>query len=165
MTGMFADVALFDIESAIRTIDSISENTKFKELQMSIITSIHNAVHAIVDYYERIDKSILEKKEDTLFRAFMYLNNQLKHDKELEFVTYNVSGSMFPIFFPFRSGPPGVNWADFKDNGKAEARGKREHYEDMLMNKDVRKSLEMARDIIMRTSGQKIDGGATHDQL
>lgn len=92
----FSDIALANIEAAIQTIDSIKDNTMFEQRQLSTTTTIHNAVHTIVDYYERIDKSSLSAEEDDLFRAFMYVNNQIKHDTNLQCVTYNVSGSMYP---------------------------------------------------------------------
>ena len=148
MDNIFEKVALSNISIAIDTIDSITNNMMFQELQLSITTSIHNAVHAIVDYYERVAKVTLAPDEDDLFRAFMYVNNQLKHDNNLQFITYNVSGNMFPLFFPARFGPPGVFWADFKDNGRTQARGKRKHYEQTLMNKDVKKTLELVKTII-----------------
>ncbi len=147
MNKAFLDVAFTDIETTIKTLDQITDNTKFRELQIEITSSIHNAVHAIVDCYERMEKDTLQPEEDMLFRAFMYLNNQLKHDENLQFITYNVSGSMFPIMFPFKSGSPAVYWASFKDNGNKNARGRRCHYEQMLMNKDVRRKLEEVKRI------------------
>lgn len=145
---MFAEVALYNIDVAIKTIEKVTENTKFAELQLSITTSVYNAVHSIVDWYERAGKEQFSTKEDKVFHAFMYVNNELKHNKKLTFITYNVSGNMFPMFYPFRFGTPGVCWAEFKDNGSRNARGKRSHYEEMLMNKDVSSSLKIVRDII-----------------
>ena len=150
MHKIFADIALINIDNAIKTIDDIHDNTMFKQMQLSITASTHNAVHAIVDFYERIDKLALNSEEDDLFRAFMYVNNQIKHDKNLQFVTYNVSGSMFPFDFPFRFGPPGVMWSDFPDNGSTAARGKRKHYDKMLIKKDVKATLITAKQIIIR---------------
>ena len=92
-------------------------NTMFSELRESITASIINAIHSIVDWYERAKQEHFSMNEDQLFHAFMYVNNELKHNKNLTFITYDVSGSMFPMFFPFRFGPPGVYWAEFKDNG------------------------------------------------
>ena len=150
MHKVFADIALINIDNAIKTIDDIHDNTMFKQMQLSITASTHNAVHAIVDFYERIDKLALSSEEDALFRAFMYVNNQIKHDKNLQFVTYNVSGSIFPFDFPFRFGPPGVMWPDFPDNGSLRARGRREHYEKMLIKKDVKATLTTAKQIIIK---------------
>lgn len=148
MKVQFSDIALTNINDAIKLIDSIQDNTLFEQRQVLITTAIHNAIHAIVDYYERLNKKLLQQEEEDLFHAFMYVNNQIKHDKNLQFVTYNVGGSMFPIYFPFRFGPPGVMWADFIDNGKPTARGKRAHYEKMLMNKDVKDTMITVKSII-----------------
>ena len=145
---MFAEVALYNIDVAIETIEKVTEISKCAEFQLLITTSVYNAVHSIVDWYERAEKEQFSTKEDKVFHAFMYVNNELKHNKKLTFITYDVSGSMFPMFYPFRFGPPGVCWAEFKDNGSRNARGKRSHYEEMLMNKDVSNSLKLVRDII-----------------
>lgn len=145
---MFAEVALYNIDVAIETIEKVTDNTMFSELRESITASIVNAVHSIVDWYERANQEHFSTNEDKMFRAFIYVNNEIKHNKKLTFITYNVSGSMFPMFCPFRFGPPGVCWAEFKDNGSRNARGKRSHYEEMLMNKDVSNSLKLVRDII-----------------
>ena len=53
----------------------------FEQRQVSITAAIHNAVHTIVDFYERIDKSSLSLEEDDLFRAFIYVNNQINGKK------------------------------------------------------------------------------------
>ena len=75
MMVQFSDIALINIDGAIQIIDSIKDNTMFGQRQVLITTAIHNAVHTIVDFYERIDKSSLSPEEDELFRAFMYVNN------------------------------------------------------------------------------------------
>lgn len=64
MMVQFSDIALANIEAAIQTIDSIKDNTMFEQRQLSTTTTIHNAVHTIVDYYERIDKSSLSAEEE-----------------------------------------------------------------------------------------------------
>lgn len=148
MMVQFSDIALINIDGAIQIIDSIKDNTMFGQLQVLTTTAIHNAVHTIVDFYERIDKSSLSPEEDELFRAFMYVNNQIKHDTNLQFVTYNVCGSMYPYDYPFRYGPPGVMWADFADHGRSSARGKRMHYDKMLMNKEVKSTLITVKSVI-----------------
>ena len=74
----------------------------------------------------------------------------MKHDVELEMFYYDVAGSMFPIFFPMRFGELGVNWRDFPDNGNKRARGKREHYEKHLMNKDIGATLKSIKEIIAK---------------
>ena len=151
----FSDIALANINGAIQIIDSIQDNTMFEQRQVSITAAIHNAVHTIVDFYERIDKSSLISEKDDLFRAFMYVNNQIKHDKNLQFITYNVCGSMYPYDYPFRYGPPGVMWADFVDYGRPTARGKRMHYEKMLMNKDVKNTMITVKSVINELKSQQ----------
>ena len=64
MMVQFSDIALINIDGAIQIIDSIKDNTMFGQRQVLITTAIHNAVHTIVDFYERIDKSSLSPEED-----------------------------------------------------------------------------------------------------
>jgi hypothetical protein len=148
MRNPFYDVALKNIDEAIVVINGITDNSKFKELQTSITASIHNAIHGIVDWYERQDYESFQGEADTLLRACMYVNNQLKHDKSLVCITYNVSGNRYPGFYPGRYGPPGVCWADFPDNGRPNARGKRCHYEEKLMNRDACNTLKQIQGIM-----------------
>ena len=74
------------------------------------------------------------------FLAFVYLNNQIKHDLSLELFYFEVCGSIYPMRFPFRFGPPGVVWGDFPDHGRSRE-AKREYYDQYLKLKDVKKSL------------------------
>lgn len=74
---MFAEVALYNINVAIETIEKVTHNTMFSELRDSITASIVNAVHSIVDWYERAEREQFSIKEDKLFHAFMYVNNDL----------------------------------------------------------------------------------------
>ena len=83
---MFAEVALYNIDVAIETIEKVTDNTMFSELRESITASIVNAVHSIVDWYERAKKEQFSPKEDKMFHAFMYVNNELKHNKKLTFM-------------------------------------------------------------------------------
>lgn len=89
------------------------------------------------------------------FRAFSYVNNQIKHDKNLQIFCYPVSGSMFPMRFPMRFGPPGIVWNDFEDNGRAQARGRREHYDVCLKRKDVKNTLETKKEIAQKVGAPK----------
>lgn len=96
---IFYDAALKSIDDAIGAIDEITDNEKFNELRIMLFSSVVNAVHQIADYYERIKDHPLPLEIDNEFRAYAYLNNQIKHDKDLEFIYFEVAGSMFPMFF------------------------------------------------------------------
>lgn len=149
---IFYDIALKGIDDAITAIDRITDNTKFAELEIQLHSDIVGAVHQIADYYARINHSLLSKEDDLYFRAFAYLNNQIKHDQSLEIIYYEVCGSMFPMRFPFRFGEPGVCWNAFVDNSSKYARGKREDYEACLIERDIKKTLCDIREIIVRTA-------------
>lgn len=146
---MFRSAVNKSIDTAIQTIEKITDNMQFKNLIEELFHSIVSAVHFIADYEERV-RELLTPDDAEVFKAFLYVNNQLKHDVELEMFYYDVAGSMFPIFFPMRFGEPGVNWRDFPDNGNKRARGKREHYEKYLMNKDIGTTLKSIKEIIAK---------------
>lgn len=146
---MFLSAVNISIDTAIQTIEKITDNTQFKDLREELFHSIVSAVHFIADYEERV-RAQLSPEDAEVFKAFLYVNNQLKHDINLEMFYYDVAGSMFPIFFPMRFGEPGVNWRDFPNNGNKNARGKREHYEKHLMNKDIEATLISIKQIIAK---------------
>lgn len=146
---MFLSAVNRSIDTAIQTIESITDNMQFENLREELFHSIVSAVHFIADYEERVRKT-LSPEDAEVFKAFLYVNNQLKHDVNLEMFYYDVAGSMFPMFFPMRFGEPGVSWRDFPDNGNKNARGKREHYEKHLMDKDIGVTLKAVKQIIER---------------
>ena len=148
---MFLKVANRSIDDAVRTINQITNNMMFDALREELFQSIVSAVHFIADCEERI-RSKLDPDDAEMLKAFLYLNNQLKHDVSLELFYYDVSGSMYPMRYPMRYGEPGVCWRDFPDNGNKNARGKREHYEKYLMNKDIEESLLSIKAIIGKYS-------------
>ena len=144
---MYYKNAILNIEKAVEEINKISDNEMFSVLRDELNRTIVNAVGSIAMYYERMDYNVLLQEDDDYLRAFAYLNNQLKHDKSLDIVYYDVSGNIFPIFFPMRFGKPGVFWADFPNNGRANSRGKREHYDTLLKNKDIERSFLKVKEI------------------
>lgn len=148
---MFFIAANKSINDAVQTIGKITDNTKFDCMRGELFQSIVSAVHFIADCEERI-RTKLDPDDAEKLKAFLYVNNQLKHDVSLELFYYDVSGSMYPMRYPMRYGEPGVCWRDFPDNGNKNARGKREHYEKYLMNKDIEESLLSIKAIIGKYS-------------
>ena len=148
---MFLKVANRSIDDAVRTINQITNNMMFDSLREELFQSIVSAVHFIADCEERV-RAKLTPDDAEMLKAFLYVNNQLKHDVSLELFYYDVSGSMFPMRFPFRFGKPGVYWREFIHNGNHRARGKREHYEKHLMNKDIEATLLHVREILNKYS-------------
>lgn len=150
MEDIFYQVAKNNINHAISTLNEITDNEKLNELSFRITVYVINAVHSICDYYERFRKVKISQEDDLFFKAFAYLNNQIKHDNSLEIIHYPVYGSQFPISFPMNFGPPGVYWNNFTDNGRKTANGKREHYNEYLCNKDVESTLRNILEAIER---------------
>lgn len=148
---MFLKSANKSIDDAVRTINQITNNMMFDFLREELFQSIVSAVHFIADYEQRI-RTKLDPDDTEMLKAFLYVNNQLKHDVSLEMFYYDVSGSMYPMRYPMRFGDPGVYWRNFPDNGSREARGKREHYEKYLMNKDIEATLLHVQEILNKYS-------------
>lgn len=134
------------VSEAVEAINKISDNTKFEEYKFELFYKVVTAVHFIADYEERV-RPLISKTDEDFTKGFLYLNNQLKHDCSLDMFYYEVSGSMFPMRFPMRFGKPGIYWNDFVDNGRKSSRGRRKHYEDNLMSKDIEATLLKVLDI------------------
>ncbi len=141
MKNIFYKLAIENINLAIVTLNEITDNIELNKMNLSITKNVTNAVHSIGDYYERIKEAKIYQEDDLLFKAFAYLNNQIKHDINLEIIHYPVYGNQFPISFPMNFGPPGVCWNNFADNGRKTAIPKREHYNEYLCNKNVESTL------------------------
>lgn len=148
---MFLKAANKSIDDAVQTINKINDNKKFDCMREELFQSIVAAVHFIADYEQRI-RTKLDPNDAEMLKAFLYVNNQLKHDVSLVLFYYDVSGSMFPMRFPFRFGKPGVYWRDFVDNSSRKARGTRADYEKYLMNKDIEATLLRVQQILNKYS-------------
>lgn len=148
---MFLSATLGSIKTSIQTIEKITDNLQFENLREELFRNLVSSVHLIADYEERI-RALLTPEDAEIFKAFLYVNNQLKHDVNLELFYYEVAGASYPMFYPMRYGEPGICWKDFPDNGRKKARGKREHYERYLMDNDVKVSMEQIRLLIEKYS-------------
>lgn len=141
------------LRKVLGLLDQITDNTKFNSVREDLQYNLISLIHYIGDLYPRIKAkgslAILSKEEQEIFLAFVYLNNQLKHDPELDAIYYEVSGSMYPKRYPYRYGPPGVYWCDFEDHGKSRE-AKREFYDAQLKKKDVRRTLESLDSLIAK---------------
>ena len=152
--SIYYDVAIISIEKALENIELITDNSKFQSLKLILFDSITNAVQKTNDYYTRIEKASIDNSYDEKLRAFAYLNNQIKHDKSLEIIYFEVCGMIFPFDYPVRYGMPGLFWNNFTDNGSTKARGKRWHYEKHLMNKEIKYTLIDIKEILANINRQ-----------
>ena len=139
------------VNSLISEIDAATENEYFHQHKENFLFSIIDAVHAIADCYER-NRHQLCKSDDDFLLGFCYLNNQLKHDSALEVFGIPVYSAVLPTRLPLLLGSSSCSiiWADFPDNGNANARAKRRHYDTHLVNKDVKKTMLSAKSILDR---------------
>lgn len=152
---MYMNALSLAIDNAMKLIDSITNNTKFEVVESELHYALLSMVHFVGDVYGRHqqywDKLSIEEQE--YFLAFVYLNNQLKHDNTLNVIYYRLCGSMFPMSFPFHFGPPCVCWADFEDHESTKVR-KRAFYDANLKQKNVKATLERLRQILDHISSE-----------
>ena len=86
-----------NINTVLSELSKITTNEEYFNYKSEIELCIFNSLHALGDLYERLDNDV--KNGDNIINAFQYLNNQVKHIKDLEKITYAVSASTFPMFF------------------------------------------------------------------
>ncbi len=143
---MFFSCLKKSINDVIEVINKINDNNEFEKHRFELFYKIVIAVHFIADYEVRIKKHIpLEYKDFVM--GFHYLNNQLKHDCNLEIIYYEVCGSMFPLRYLMQFGKPGVCWNNFVDNSDKKSRDQRKYYEEHLMNQDIETTFRHIWDI------------------
>ena len=129
------------IDRFLSDVDEITDNECFYNRKENLMCGIIDAVHAIADCYER-NKTKLYGEDKELVLAFGYLNNQLKHDKDLEVFSSPIYSAVLPTRFPFRLGATScsMTWADFEDHGQSRI-ATRDHYDKYLKQKDVAETL------------------------
>lgn len=156
---MYCNACVLGFQKVFKTLDQITDNTKFDLVKDALHYDLLALIHCIGDIYARMKAqktlAILSKEELQLFLGFVYLNNQLKHDPELNAIYYEVSGGMYPMKYPYRYDSPGVYWKNFQDHGKSRE-AKRLHYDATLNRKDVRRTLELLEKVIMKYIAREV---------
>ena len=137
------------IDNLMSEMNKITDNEYFHNNKDSFAGYLIDAVHAIADCYER-NRDKLSGYEKDFILAFRYLNNQLKHDKNLVEFCMQIYSAVLPSYLPLRLGSTSysIEWVDFTDNGKPNAEAKREHYDNYLNGKDVKESFIEAKRIL-----------------
>ena len=150
---IYFSAALQGIQNVQEVLSRITDNTKFDSVRSDLYYHLLSLIHSTGDIYARLKyKNLLDtlsSDEKEFFLSFIYLNNQLKHDPDLNIIYYEVSGSMFPMTFPFRFGSPGVYWADFQDHGKSKE-AKRLYYDLYLNHKDISYTLKRLEEVVLK---------------
>ena len=156
---LYFDLCVQAFRKVFKLLDQITNNTKFELVKDELQYNLLALIHFVGDIYARLKAqkalAILSTKELEVFLGFVYLNNQFKHDPKLNAIYYEVSGSMFPMRFPFRFGAPGVYWTDFEDHGKSRE-AKRVYYDTHLNKKDIRFTLELLEKVIMKFIAKEV---------
>lgn len=150
---IYFNITLQGIYNAQVLLNKISNNTQFDSVRDSLYYHLFSLIHSAGDIYARLkNKKLLDalpSNERNFFLSFIYLNNQIKHDPDLNIIYYEVYGSTFPMRLPFRFGSPGVYWADFQDHGKSKE-AKRLYYDLYLNHKDISYTLKQLEEVILK---------------
>lgn len=126
-----------NIKNVIAELDKINTNDEYFNYRSQIELCIFDSLHAIGDLHIRLDNSI--KNSENIINAFQYLNNQIKHIEDLDKITYAVSASTYPMFFPTSFGNFHFCWLNFS-NKETRANPLRPQYEKYLMDRDIKTS-------------------------
>ena len=139
-----------NISDTLKLCDNINHNSDFNKYRTEIFTSLNNTVHSIQDLDERLKElRFYSSDEEELMKAFCYLANQIKHDKDLNYIYSEINCSSYPRIYSYQyCQKPKLLWADFTDNGRTNSRGKRIYYDKYLNKKGVVETLLMGNAII-----------------
>lgn len=151
---------IFNYNELVGNLTSIKTNDELINNISKANSLIDNTIHSFGDLYERISniinnkqdvhlrKNIITESEQNIIYAFKYLNNQLKHDRELEVITACVANNSYPRFYPYvRGADPFYEWKDFKNN-ETNPHKYRVYYEKELIGKNVHNSIYELKNII-----------------
>ena len=144
-TNVYYIETIRNIDDALKELSRLTDNESIINYKDSIMHYLVVLAHSVGDLYSRLDVKTVNN--NNIINAFMYLNNQIKHDKELNFVSCFMAGSEYPRFYPRSYVKAHSCWADFEDH---ECRGirLRPQYEMYLMNRDIKESLEVLKNEI-----------------
>lgn len=147
--------SIHGIHKVVLLIESITDQTKFKEAEKQLNEMLSSIVELLSEAYHRminlnmIEGLALEQKE--FLSSFLYLKHQFEENPDLMPIYYEASGSVYQTHFPTRFGKPGVYWADFEhtpNNGEQTDAAPRDCYDIYLKCRDVRSSLIRLEDLI-----------------
>lgn len=138
--NLYFKAIMLGIKNVYIILENLSDNLQFDLIRDELEYHLLSIIHLTGDIYARlVSKKVLDKldeKDKDFFLAFIYLNNQVKHDATLDMIYYDVSGNILPLKLPFRFGKPGALWRYFEDHSK-NTKAKREYYDKYLVDKDV----------------------------
>ncbi len=145
------------VDEFVETIDAVVKNEELESKRIDIFYKLVIAIHFLIDSYDRLPNKPGWKDESPFVSAFKYVNNQLKHDVDLDLFYITIcNGGMFPMRFPMHYGKPSISWANFQDNSDEKSKFRRPHYDNELMNKDVKSTILDFQRIIENLSKESI---------
>ncbi|MBE6882843.1 MAG: hypothetical protein E7489_07545 [Ruminococcaceae bacterium] len=137
------------IDNFINEMDKIPDNEYFHQNSDKFSELLIDVVHAIADCYER-NRDKLGSTDKDFICAFRYLNNQLKHDTNLDVFDVQFHSAVLPTYLPciLEAAVCSIRWADFEDHGRPVREGTRLQYDTYLKDEDVVKTLKDVKQIL-----------------
>lgn len=148
--NIYYEKCVENINKVIEELDKFNCNEDFINNKNKIEKSIYDTLSAVGLLYTRLDNKI--HNSENIINAFQYLNNQVKHIKELEILTYSIAGSEYPRFYPYCYGKAHYSWLDF-ENHETRKPPLRPQYEKFLMNREVKTTYHELLDYLERKVG------------
>jgi hypothetical protein len=147
---MFAFAMQKSFEELSATIANATNDLNDANLKEEVNLRLGTYIHWMMDYWERIEKSDKVKiTEDhkSLFSAFRYANNELKHGKNLVTLYQRTGGLSFPFSFPISFERIEFKWATLELSKKARL-SQFANYQSYLDGKPLLDTIIEAKDII-----------------
>lgn len=134
-----------------KTYDLLMRDFNNKVLQAELDFRLGTMIHWIMAYWERARRTYPEIPDDTnsLFSAFSFANNQMKHEVKLTKLTQISGGFSFPISFPLSIPPIEFIWHLNSENQTGfenqEANYKK-HLENRVVMETITKAIEILKE-------------------
>ena len=122
-------------------------------VSVEVCADIANVINSIVSYYETLPRKSCEDEETKQWmNAVRFVNNRLKHDERIAFVSAR-QGGFRQLGFPFVSKTPNVYWMQLHnlepDRGsRTSFYDQRDAYRDLFEQRPVLKTLSHALELL-----------------
>lgn len=132
-----------------RALQHAKNNLNDPELQVELNIKLGTLLHWMMVYWERVKLSYSNVTQETksLFSAFGYANNQMKHEVTLTKFVYRSGGFSFPISFPLTIPEIRFSW-HLDSSHSARFENQYTKFKKYLDNKEVIETVSKALEIL-----------------
>lgn len=132
-----------------RVLQLAKNNLNDPDLQEELNIRLGTLLHWMMVYWERVKQSFsdISQETETLFSAFGYANNQMKHEVTLTKFVYRSGGFSFPISFPLTIPEIRFSW-HLDSNHSAKFENQYTNFKKYLDNKEVMETVSSAIGIL-----------------